>query len=1367
MFIQLSRGIESLPGTLGSQRIVRERLDRTLGHLSSGLRIRKASDDPGGLVVSDVLRAKVRSLEQANENIQNGTNLIATAEGALGEVSDLLVKLRELTVQSQRYPDAAANEALQKEADQILDSIARIGDTTRAGRVPLLTGDFQRTATVSIASSAGVGAVGVRVPAFSTISLGFHELVSFRGGAAVVGVDTSAATVGLGEEGQVTDGGGTTVAMTNNNFVFQAGGNWWVQDATGFDPPTNLTAGFANVADVRIGPDQNSIIFEADNGPNRGIFQVTFAGVPTQLAEGVNDFDYDITPASLFPGTQELVYVSPSLFPVNPSINDVDEMAYSTLTGTLFAADNNAAGGLPGIQEFNVDGTPVGGIVSLAPVFVGPGATVDGLTYFGGTTFFGLDATNGVIHRFTIAGGVATPVATFAAPTASVVASGTLTLGVGGSVNEAVGPAVTAPASVQVRETLTLTFTEDAGGGIQYQVSGSESGSFGPLAPFASGVPITVDGITFTLGGGLDGASRGAFGMAAATVTDGLNDSMVVNIDGLGPVAIDLITLGDPEFPGGTLGPGGAAIAARIDAKILAATGVATTTTFDASGGGRLIVTSPTPGGSVVITPAGVNDVSATLLLGVPNGGFEGAGANVLTGDTYVFNVTGAGAAPTGLAYDGANLRLGDAATGFIYRVTTAGVQLNGGIDYGSLGPGAILRLEHDPSTPTGSLFVVNTAGTIREIDDTPAPPGPNNITAVPLGIFAQPGTIRGIARFPTFNNLFLGDDAGQQVFQFTNGGVDTANNVFRQNLVSGAINQVSGEGGSEIDPQISDNATRIAYLTAAGDLITRNLTGGAVLQALGVGAISIDDLSPDGRFVGFQTGAGGRVKDMTVPLGPVVTGANHQFDSTSTFVFFFNTGLGQIQRRNLLTGATITLSGGAIPPGSADFDLSPSNARLAFSSGGQIYTINSDGSSPAATDITQTPPASPNPGGGTSPSFSPDSSRVLFQGADGDVWVRNQNGTNISVLPPGGAFSAAPAVTPVNTLVQETFTLTVITDNDGADVFSVTGSVSGAHANATSGIAYISDPGGGGLGQGLSFTIAQGGQYAVGTTFTIDTDFTFGTSLDRGPIFVAPAGTTETAYTPDGSSLEIDFGTIVPPVTVVQSILVSPGGAIQSGSETTGDDQVPYHIDMVSPSALDLVPFDLSEFPTAIRGTTLSGGGLVLTGYPTIVDPDERMPAESILVEFITPLLFNVTGSVSGPIAENVAFVSGVPNTVANIQFTLTGVAALGDELTIEVGSTAAAVDQAIDKIARLRSILGAKTNEAASIGLANAAEILNLVNTVSSIRDADFGAEAADLVRNQVLSAAATGIEAQANATRETILSLLQDNMRSAARS
>ncbi len=1370
MYVNLSQSTTAF-SELRGQRNVRARIDDNLGRLATGYKIRSASDGPASLVAGEFLRGRVRSLEQANENLQSGSNMLGVAEGALTEVSGLLVKLRGLSTEAANFVDPDLIEALQREAESIVEAIDRIGETTRSHGTELFNGDFQRTVTIQPLSSINnVGAVAASVPDFSTLSLGFHQLTVRAAGGTVTRVDTSAATVGIGEEGQVTDPGehfvGAPPLMTDSFAVYQRGGadDWVVQDITGLDATiTPLTAGFANITDLVIGPDSNSVLFEADNGANRGVFRVTFAGVITQLGFGFDDSDFDVSDA--IAPSDHLAFVAPvQPFSILPNIDDVDGLAFNPTSSEILVADNN--GGAPFVQRYTTAGVAVGGTIAL------PGATeVLGFDHAGvGNDFFVLDRSGGgvfTVRRYTIAGGIAVEnvPARITLPGVSFGATNIDTFMGNNGGNEAIGEAVIPLAvndasEVRFQETITISFTEDAGaagladGVLPITVTGSVSGAIfaGTYNIYGGLIDIPPLGISVDLEA-LHGATRGTAG--AVTALGGAVNRVGVNVDGLGV---------HPDNFGGPFATG-AAIAAGIEFQVNStAPGGTIQAVFDPGAGGpadgdeRYILQSDTVGAaSSVVTSAGfpgAQDRQDDLRLRAADGAVRGLGADIITGDFYTFDIASTGSSYRGLTFDGANLRIGDSDTGVIYSFTTAGVQNAEQIDFTSLGLGSIERLEFDPTAAaaTGSFFVLTNTGNVVEIDDQPTIPG----GVIPLfrNNFAQSGTELGIAADGA-GNLFIGSDSLQEVRQISNTGAGLAGAIFHEDLGTLVINQVAASGS---DPHLSINSARIAYITGGTFIETRNTAGGALISRnIGAAVTSIEDVSLDGRFVSYRSGGAGFVIDMNT--GAITaTGDGQEFSPAASNDLFYVDGAGSIFRLTVDTGILTQLTNVfGNPASTSDFDVSPDGSRVAYQTlAGELRTLNAV----VGTNLTD-PPASPNPVGGSGISFSPNSLLVTFAGADGEVWVRNRDGTNIPVVPAGGAFSAGPVVLAANTVLDETFTITCITDNDGADVFSVTGSLSGFQGNATAGVAFVTPGGIGGQGAGLSFTIRVGGQYALGTSFEIDTAFLYGASLDGGPEVVGVSQESEIAFSPSGESIQLDFGSVQAPPGTTQAIVVHPGGVLQGNTEGRHTDEVPFWIDELSAAALELASLDLSDTNVRVGQTQVQSTTLTVSSAARIVDFNATTPAETIKIEFIGPTTFNVTGSVTGPILENQTYVAGTPITAGNITITLTGAAAIGDEVNVEILNGTATVDQAIDKVNQLRSVLGSKIEELGRLGDVNSNALIEFYKSISDLVDLDFGAEVADLARNQVLSDVMIAFQAQANTLRQSILTLMEGNL------
>src|SRR6201991_3500372 len=111
--------------------------------LSSGLRINSAKDDAAGLAISERFTSQIRGLNQAVRNSNDGISLAQTAEGALGEVTNNLQRVRELAVQSVNATNSASDRsAMQQEVSQLISEIDRVAGQTNFNGVKLLDGSF-------------------------------------------------------------------------------------------------------------------------------------------------------------------------------------------------------------------------------------------------------------------------------------------------------------------------------------------------------------------------------------------------------------------------------------------------------------------------------------------------------------------------------------------------------------------------------------------------------------------------------------------------------------------------------------------------------------------------------------------------------------------------------------------------------------------------------------------------------------------------------------------------------------------------------------------------------------------------------------------------------------------------------------------------------------------------------------------------------------------------------------------------------------------------------------------------------------------------------------------------------------------------
>lgn len=146
-------------------------LDRATERLSSGNRINSAKDDAAGLAIGNRMTSQIRGLDQAVRNANDGVSLIQTAEGAMQEATNILQRMRELSIQSANgiYSDSDRN-TLNAEVVQLKEELDRIADTTTFNGRALLDGSLSET-TLQVGSQANQ-TMTVKVGSFNTSELG-------------------------------------------------------------------------------------------------------------------------------------------------------------------------------------------------------------------------------------------------------------------------------------------------------------------------------------------------------------------------------------------------------------------------------------------------------------------------------------------------------------------------------------------------------------------------------------------------------------------------------------------------------------------------------------------------------------------------------------------------------------------------------------------------------------------------------------------------------------------------------------------------------------------------------------------------------------------------------------------------------------------------------------------------------------------------------------------------------------------------------------------------------------------------------------------------------------------------------------------
>lgn len=153
-------------------------LSTSFQRLSSGLRVNSSADDAAGLQIGSRLESQMNGLDQAARNANDGISIAQTAEGALDETTNMLQRMRVLSIQAANGSNSDDDRAaLNNEFEQLNLEITRIAETTTFGGVNILDGgysaDFQVGAdenqTISVSIATSMGATGLST---ATLSIG-------------------------------------------------------------------------------------------------------------------------------------------------------------------------------------------------------------------------------------------------------------------------------------------------------------------------------------------------------------------------------------------------------------------------------------------------------------------------------------------------------------------------------------------------------------------------------------------------------------------------------------------------------------------------------------------------------------------------------------------------------------------------------------------------------------------------------------------------------------------------------------------------------------------------------------------------------------------------------------------------------------------------------------------------------------------------------------------------------------------------------------------------------------------------------------------------------------------------------------------
>ena len=208
-------------------------LSKSMQKLSSGFRINQGSDDPAGLVISEQFRAQIVGLNQAVENSEGSISMIQTAEGALTEINNLLVSMRELAIHAanEGFNDADQLAADQAEITNAIRTIDRIAANTQFGTKKLLDGTKENVAAIT---SNNTSDVSVRS---TNLKTGSYSLSAVKTADAAATLNTTAYGISLansdGDPTNITEGIHNVDVVQSSDVATKTGSSMQVVDAWG------------------------------------------------------------------------------------------------------------------------------------------------------------------------------------------------------------------------------------------------------------------------------------------------------------------------------------------------------------------------------------------------------------------------------------------------------------------------------------------------------------------------------------------------------------------------------------------------------------------------------------------------------------------------------------------------------------------------------------------------------------------------------------------------------------------------------------------------------------------------------------------------------------------------------------------------------------------------------------------------------------------------------------------------------------------------------------------------------------------------------------------------------------------------------
>ena len=358
--------------------------NQAMERLSSGLRINSAKDDAAGLAISTGMESQIRGLNQAVRNANDGISMAQTAEGSMSEMTNILQRMRELSVQAANDTNSSSNRAsIQEEVDQLYSELDRIASVTAFNGINLLDGSNKAGTNLQIGANKGE-TLGFTIDAVTTKDLnlnavsGLGELNSGRvdslvtTASALVINDVTITATGTGADGQKTainaQTGATGVTATAYNVVEGVAGASGVTTGLTINGDTVGDSGSMtelvdninrDVGGVTASLNNNgALVLTNDTGEQIGITAgVANSGLVQQTSQGYLSLTSSSgDPITLAAGTGAAI-----------TMNDVQDFGLNIQTGSdSITGQAVSSAGITSAEKIQINGVDIGAVAGTS-----------------------------------------------------------------------------------------------------------------------------------------------------------------------------------------------------------------------------------------------------------------------------------------------------------------------------------------------------------------------------------------------------------------------------------------------------------------------------------------------------------------------------------------------------------------------------------------------------------------------------------------------------------------------------------------------------------------------------------------------------------------------------------------------------------------------------------------------------------------------------------------------------------------------------------------------------------------------------------------------------------------------------------------